>query len=95
MGELDDLGFWKSVSGALALVALFAVMAALEREPQITAELVAEANDRKAFRPCDLTIAQFGPGERWSPQAKEPSCATAARDVPPHILSSPIKDEPQ
>ena len=42
--------------------------------------------------PCDITIAQNGPGERWAPHPPQPACASAARELPSHILTSPITE---
>lgn len=44
-------------------------------------------------RQCDLTIAQFGPGERWYGYPHVYECVAAARDVPRHILTYPLAEE--
>lgn len=59
------------------------------KQAEITARLVDDASARKAFRPCDVTINQYGPGERWmSPSL--PSCASFAGAVPNNVLTSPV-----
>ena len=40
---------------------------------------------------CDLTIAQFGPGERWLRHHHVYECVTAARELPPHVLTHPLQ----
>lgn len=40
--------------------------------------------------PCDVTIAQFGPGERWMRHHHIYECARAAVTIPAHILTWPL-----
>lgn len=61
-------------------------------DAEITAKFEAEARDRKAVTPCQLTIAQFGPGERWYQHQHVYECASAARELPAHILSWPLME---
>lgn len=39
---------------------------------------------------CDVTVAQYAPGERWAPNAKEPQCAGDMASAPNYILTHPI-----
>jgi hypothetical protein len=88
--QSEELSLWKRVSGALAVAALFAVMAALDREPEVTAAHVADADDRKALKPGELCISQFGAGERWTKHHHVYECVSAAREIPSYILSMPV-----
>lgn len=101
MGYQDETrsGNLKALAGA-ALLAAFTVAAAEVTsvqlfdegaEAEVTATLVADALERKALRPCDITVAQFGPGERWYSHHHIYECASAAREVPNHILSYPLE----
>lgn len=42
---------------------------------------------------CEITIAQYGPGERWAPNHHKPVCAGNAAALPAHVLSFPIKEQ--
>lgn len=57
---------------------------------EITAKHEAEARARKAIRPNELCITQYGPGERWI-SSQPPVCANAALAVPSYVLSMPVK----
>lgn len=90
----DTLGFWKRAALILALIAFMSIIWGMDaRDAEITAKHEAEAQARKAIRPCDLTIAQFGPGERWYGHQHVYECVAAAREVPNHILTMPIQEE--
>lgn len=81
---------WKRVSLALAIVALFAVMAALDAaDRRVTAQLVNDANARKAVKPSELCIVQYGAGET---NKKAPACAAGTTDAP-HIFILPVSDK--
>lgn len=40
---------------------------------------------------CDVTVAQYGPSERWAPHPRQPACAKATHDIPNHILTIPVE----
>lgn len=92
---LQAIGF----AGALVFVAAgvaIAVGAGLlddANDALVTAALVSEANDRKAMRPTEACIRQYGPGERWNPPTRSPSldCASPAGAVPNDVLIVPVK----
>jgi hypothetical protein len=87
----EDLSFWKRVSAILALIAMMAVAGHRDHEDaEVTASLESEASDRKAIRPCDLTIAQFGAGEAYWHRGVVYECASGTRN-PPHILTVPVE----
>ena len=86
-------------AGLAAAAAIFAICAFFDiplfnegAEAAVTAAIV---DDRVrgapgAPLPCDLTIAQFGPGERWFKHRHVYECVTASREPPAHLLSSPL-----
>lgn len=41
---------------------------------------------------CEVTVAQYGPGERWVPKPPVPACAGRMVALPDHILTSPVKE---
>ena len=53
--------------------------------------IVAEVTARIALSPCNVTVAQFGPGERWFSHHHVYECVTAAREIPPYVLTSPLQ----
>lgn len=60
----------------------FAIFGAAD-DAEIAENLVAEAR-------CDLTVAQFGPSERWVRHQHVYECATAARELPSYVLTFPL-----
>lgn len=53
-------------------------------DAELTAKLEAEAAARKSYKPCDVHIRQFEPGERWAKPNKPYECASA------RIVSMPV-----
>lgn len=45
-----------------------------------------------AQRACEITIAQYGPGERWVPKPPVLACAGAMVALPAHVLTSPVQE---
>ena len=39
---------------------------------------------------CEVTVAQYGPGERWVLKPPVPSCAGRMVEVPNHIFTMPV-----
>jgi len=59
-------------------------------EAEVTARIEAQAHERKAVRP-EACISVYEAGERWtSSHARTPTCASAARLVPAHVMSMPV-----
>ncbi len=42
---------------------------------------------------CEVTVAQYGPGERWRPNPPLPQCAGGVSALPTHILTIPIQEK--
>lgn len=40
---------------------------------------------------CAVTVAQYGPGERWNPRAARPACAGELAQAPNDILTLPLE----
>lgn len=55
----------------------------------VLARVEADVAARKALKPCDVTIAQYGPGERWL-NPPPSSCGGALGAVPNNVLSTPV-----
>jgi hypothetical protein len=53
----------------------------------------AEAPQPQPSQSCAVTVAQYGPGERFAPNAKAPVCATIAQEIPAHILTVPVVEK--
>ncbi len=41
---------------------------------------------------CSATVAQYGPGERWVSQPRQPSCVAVYHDAPYNFLTHPIPE---
>lgn len=52
---------------------------------------IAERREPKAAAQCPVTIAQYGPGERWYHPSPTPKCAGAVVEAPNHIFVTPVK----
>ncbi len=90
---LKGLGVAVALAFVAALVGKVAGFSVLNdgADAAITAQLVAEAQKRHAAAlPCDITIAQFGPGERWKSHHHTYECARTARSLPAGVLTSPV-----
>jgi hypothetical protein len=93
MNTTEQLSLYKRCSIVLALVAITAVVAAMEsQDREVNAKLEAEALARKAIRPDQLCISQFGPGEWRAVPSSSLRCSPPARTVPNHILSIPVAE---
>jgi hypothetical protein len=58
-------------------------------EPEITAQHVKEATERKEMRPCDFALIQYGPeAERRNPECVKVS----AGPLPNHVLTLPVTE---
>lgn len=68
-----------------------AAFAALLATTPIVLSLEREQLASPAAPSCPVTVAQFGPAERWAPNAPRATCASSTRDVPNHILSYPLE----
>lgn len=90
MGHTDSFRWIdqdEAVAAGCFLIAIAcAWMGATVEEPTVQQPVVATTN-------CHVTVAQYGPAERWSPKSRQPECAGAMVELPPHILTSPM--EPQ
>lgn len=75
-----------AVGLAAVLIVLLALGGALGHD-----EPVQKAPPRIA---CDVTVSQYGPGERWrtSPLPPSPACAGAVVSAPNHILTHPLPE---
>lgn len=71
---------------AAAAVALAAVTGSLDdgRAAAVTDGMVKEA--------CAVTVAQYGPGERWVSPSPSPACAGAVVPAPSYVMSSPLPE---
>lgn len=81
---------------AVILGGLYAIASSMDLADALTAdtmrkERLALAATLSAL--CPVTVAQYGPSERWNPRPPHPICADVARALPNHILTSPM--EPQ
>jgi len=73
---------------AVALGCFLIALAAL----QFAAEPTAEPQKPLTRPTCEVTVAQYGPGERWHPRAPQPTCATAGA-LPDHHLTKPLEEK--
>lgn len=46
----------------------------------------------QAPQSCEVTVVQYGPGQRWSPKPPVPACAGKLAALPAHVLTSPIQE---
>lgn len=51
------------------------------------------AADPKPLPRCEASVAQYGPGERWVANPKQPTCVQLHQDAPNNFLTYPL--EPQ
>lgn len=72
----------------LTLVVMYAPAGQSDYEAAQVTEEIAQEADRK----CAVSVAQYGPTERWKPGPKEPVCVNAAYVLPAHLLTYPIGD---
>lgn len=56
-------------------------------DAEVIGKLIAESAARKD---CPISIAQFGPGERWRQHHIVYQCVRAARETPAHLMSYPV-----
>lgn len=88
----------RDIFDGVLVVALIVALYAAVGEPEYQEELIlkkhiAEASERKQFPACDgATLKSWGAAERWNPKTaeQEPECAPSSRQLPNHILTSPI-----
>ncbi len=62
----------------IGVIAAFAVPDSPRHAPKVTPH-------------CEVTVAQYGPGERWVPKAPVPACAGGMVALPDHILTLPVE----
>jgi hypothetical protein len=86
-----------------AVVTILALLAAFVGNIDFAEELTLEAMEKEArparvaeileakADPCDFTITQFGPGERWAPKQPDAKCVAAAKALPNYVLTLPIE----
>ena len=76
----------EAVAWGCLLILLAALAFAVDEEPKAVPPVPQQT------RQCDLTIAQFGPGERWYSHYHVYACVSAARELPAHIMTHPLAE---
>ena len=74
----------EAVAWGCLLIFLAALAFTVDEEPKPAPPLPQQT------RPCDLTIAQFGPGERWIQHAHVYECVSGTRELPTHLMTYPL-----
>lgn len=81
---------WKLAFSIVSLCCLGLIFGLQDgRDAAVTSAIEAEVAARKAVRPCDITVRQFGPGEYG---VKPYECARFAGEVPAHVMTMPVAE---
>lgn len=85
MGCLEGVEMIDRILSALSYTALFI------GAPMLILSL--EKNDPSPLLYCEVTVAQYGPGERWAPNPKQPTCAKFSQGGKWHVSKSDLKEK--
>jgi hypothetical protein len=79
---------WMSIDDALAVISFVALLVGAPF-------ILALGNPAPEVKPppqkCAVTVAQYGPTERWNPKPAQPACAGELAPLPNHALTYPLE----
>lgn len=98
ISDSDDLvhrlvRFFLVLGVVVVLLTAYAMVGTPEFEDELILEQhLAEVSAKRSIHPCDATMKQWGPAERWAPKGEEqePECVARAKRLPPYLLTAPL-----